>query len=254
MFQMRKEIRRGKVYRTLYVGGRRAIAIPSLYYSLLLNFDNMLDESRVVSKEHKNTFLKYRGAFRGKDVVIVATGETAKKYQYMKDAVHIGVNKAFYLDYPLDFLFIQDYTGARDYMDDAAKYRKNEKEVCKKLYGQLSGSKSCIPVFEFERAGAERYFITENKFSYDLSAAKLPGFNSVAFAAFSFALWGHPKRIYLVGCDCSNVYYSGERRNDGFQDLVYSWLKAREFALKYYPDVDIFSINPVGLKGVFKEI
>lgn len=124
MFQLKKDIRRDKVYRTLYVGRRRVLSVPSLYYSLLLNFDNMLDESRMVAKEHEQTFSKYKNAFKGKDVVIVATGETARKYKYMENAIHIGVNKAFYLNYPLDFLFIQDYTGARDYMDDAAHYRK----------------------------------------------------------------------------------------------------------------------------------
>lgn len=254
MFQLRKDIRRDKVYRTLYVGGRKVLSVPSLYYSLLLNLDNMLEESRLVSREHERTFSRYRNAFKGRDVVIVATGETAREYKYIDGAIHIGVNKAFYLNYPLDFLFIQDYTGAREYMDDAARYQKNEKEECKKFYGQLNGSKSCIPIFEFEKARAERYFITESKFSVNLTTSKLPGFNSVVFSAFAFALWGHPRRIYLVGCDCSNVYYSGERRIDGFQNLILSWSRAKEFCLKYYPDVEVISINPVGLKGIFQDV
>lgn len=86
---------------------------------------------------------------------------------------------------------------------------------------------------------------------------------SVSFPAIHFALWTHPKRIYLVGCDCNSApYWDAKSRDkeylvradeiteimlDGYKDL-------KQFADTCYPDVEIVSINPVGLKGIFKDL
>ena len=83
------------------------------------------------------------------------------------------------------------------------------------------------------------------------------------FPALQFALWTRPKRIYLVGCDCSSLgYCSGILDKTAAQTkfpldverLLYGWTKMKEFIEKFYPDVEIVSVNPVGLKGMFKDI
>ena len=35
--------------------------------------------------------------------------------------------------------------------------------------------------------------------------------------------------------------------------IIEAYKKFKQFAQKYYPDVEIISINPVGLKGLFKD-
>ena len=63
-----------------------------------------------VFKTHQRTFPKYKNINQGKDVYIIATGPTLSKFEPTdKNAIYIGVNKAFYSDkIKLDYLFIQE--------------------------------------------------------------------------------------------------------------------------------------------------
>ena len=36
-------------------------------------------------------------------------------------------------------------------------------------------------------------------------------------------------------------------------DLIGKWKKLKEFADEKYPNTEIISVNPVGLKGLFKD-
>jgi hypothetical protein len=65
--------------------------------------------------------------------------------------------------------------------------------------------------------------------------------------------------LYLAGCDCSNngCFYKAESAGaDGSNTLEidrlvqgYVWFK--KFARRYYPETEIISLNPVGLRGMF---
>ena len=107
---------------------------------------------------------------------------------------------------------------------------------------------------------AKRYFqystysVNSVHFSKDIDSNYLECGGSVAFAAIQFALYTNPKRIYLIGCDCSNGYYDDKPlKLKKKQSYIKSWLKLKEFAQIYYPDTEIVSVNPVGLKGLFKD-
>ena len=94
------------------------------------------------------------------------------------------------------------------------------------------------------------------QFAYDISTQPLGCFGSIVFPALQFALWTHPKRIYLVGCDCTTNGYSYDKKDKNFlpvNTIIETYKKFKQFAQKYYPDVEIISINPVGLKGLFKD-
>ena len=81
-------------------------------------------------------------------------------------------------------------------------------------------------------------------------------------AALQFALWTNPKRIYLVGADCtSNGHAEGlgyhklkGSAQDDFSRLLLGWKKIADYIKNYYPQIEIVSVNPVGLKGLFKDI
>ena len=90
----------------------------------------------------------------------------------------------------------------------------------------------------------------------DISTQPLADFSSVVFAALQFALWTNPSKIYLVGCDCT---LGGHFYEDGAclgvnMELYHGYECIKKFAQAYYPDTEIVSINPIGLKGLFNDI
>ena len=71
-----------------------------------------------------------------------------------------------------------------------------------------------------------------------------------------FIFWTNPRRIFLVGCDCNtNGNLNRTGKNYLEVDAVLSgWKNIKDFATAFYPDTEIVSVNPVGLKGLFKDI
>ena len=126
-----------------------------------------------------------------------------------------------------------------------------------------------IPDQYSQQANAERFFIDYNDFTYsenfypDLSVSPLPSFWSITFPTINFALWTGAKKIYIVGCDND---YKGHF--DDIKDIVNEddnvkkhrikhmdgWNKLKDFASIHYPDTEIISVNPVGLRGMFKDV
>lgn len=215
---------------------------------------------------HQKTFLHFKNKHAGQDIVILATGPTAKKYKAIPNAIHIGVNRALDLGIDLDYIFIQDYSGATDYLRRINAYRPDR---CIKFYGLTTEyepeMKRVLPETDAILSSALRYRTDwmrisgfSPQFTYDISSQPLGCFGTVVFPALQFALWTNPKRIYLVGCDTSRTgYFDNEKKNFNYlvpEHLIPCYKKFKEFAHTYYPDVEIISINPVGLKGIFKDV
>jgi len=222
-------------------------------------------EAIAVGKTQERTFLKYRNAFAGRDLVIVACGPTAADYTPIADAVHVGVNSAYRLkNVELDFLFEQDCGGdLRAHRHEIDGYRRGQ---CVKFYGLL-GADVCgpdsrtWPESDAHAAQAERYHVREGVrgmpglIPRDISAFPLADYQNVVFAALQFALWTNPRAIYLVGCDCScNGHFDTKQPNWLDLDAVFAgYDDMKAFAEKWYPDTRIQVIRPVGLKGRFDE-
>lgn len=76
-------------------------------------------------------------------------------------------------------------------------------------------------------------------------------------------------KVYIVGCDAiadghfiENSNISEEQRNRQIKDMemavagdnvISLWHQLKRFAQVFYPNTEIISINPVGLKGIFKD-
>ena len=93
-------------------------------------------------------------------------------------------------------------------------------------------------------------------FTYDLSTAPFGHVYSTIFVPIQFALWTNPRRLFLVGCDCSHGghFYTTAQNNELCIDKIYEgYLNLKKFAARYYPQTEIISVNPVGLKGLFKD-
>ncbi len=226
-----------------------------------LNIPKMLS----VFSLHSKTFPKYKNINQGKEVVLVATGPTLQQYSPIADAIHIGVNSAFKFDKTkLDYLFIQDYSHpTKDYIKFVNDYLPIE---CKKFYGLIPYSQCVIPEDITIDSNAERFYSDfcrePAEFTFDISTQAFGDAYSVVFPAMQFILWTNPKKIYLVGCDCSlsGYFYNSELTGHSdknflrVEQCIDGWNKFKEFAQIYYPNIEIISINPVGLKGLFKDI
>jgi hypothetical protein len=223
-------------------------------------------EAIQVAEINTRTFDKYKKIYRGQEIVLLATGPTLNFYEPLPDVISIGVNAAvLYNKVKLDFLFVQDKWAVEKYEKEIIEY------PCKKFFGTGGSQPHCMPVKYTDIPNAEEYVrylgpLENRTCHYDITKAPLGDVGgSVIFSAFHFVLWTYPKRIYLVGCDCTTANQSGASvihftdrsfPNDIFlhAQLFNAWQKMKEFQQTYYPDTEVFSINPVGLKGIFQDI
>lgn len=223
---------------------------------------------------HQKTFPRFKNINQGKDVVLLASGPTLKQYKPLENVINVGVNRSFQgTSEKCDYIFIQDYSGqTKSYIKELNNYNR---DTCVKFYGiasELNPNMQFIPESEVIEANALRYrtdsidfdnyYYDDVNFVYDVVSQPLGDGRSIVFSAMQFILWTHPKRIYLVGCDCSlGGYFNNEKLNEKEKqnylntvEIIENWKKLKFFANRYYPDTEIISINPVGLKGIFKDI
>lgn len=202
---------------------------------------------------HQKSFSDLRYINLGKDVVVCGTGPTLDYYSPIKNAVHIGVKEAFKstkIDF--DYLFCHDVSRYKSKILplEFVNYRG---ENCIKFIGNSVPFSMDTP----PKKNEIRFFNSANALNYQIDYLPLPDYSSIIFAAFSFALWTRPKRIFIVGADCSNTGYAKNTKIEQFSNasfLVKHWKIMKNFVNEYYPDVELISINPVGLKGLFKDI
>ena len=153
---------------------------------------------------------------------------------------------------------------------------------CIKLFGKLYyddiAVKSNFPESYISECNA-KVFATDGFFSNELNVnhpfvaeidtRAISCWGNVGLSVMQFALWMNPKKIYLVGLDHSGKHFgsSGLINNDTVglekyaakwweennKTLRKAWKQLRTFAKIYYPEIEIISINPIGLKGIFSD-
>lgn len=211
---------------------------------------------------HKASFSEFKSCNLGKTVAVVGTGPSLNYYSQPSGIPHIGVNSSFLRkNLVLNYYFIahnepQWLEKLREY--DFIKFFK---------VGIISRKgKDQIPEYIIEENGGRRYFSMPltpfEQIHTNIEYYPVMGHESVIFQAIHFALYTHPKRMFLVGCDCfANGHYdNAETGEKEFVDKLQipQWLsgykKIRKFADIHYPDTEIISVNPVGLKGMFHDV
>ena len=228
---------------------------------------------------HRETFLPYKNLCHGeKDVVVCGAGPTLNKYKPIEGAIHIAVNRAFLFDkVNFDFIFAQDYFGIKMVQEQLINYRKDK---CIKFLGTqpLWYKQGIIPESLIIKAGAKKFntdwFIPggpiNGKLVVDIDKKPLCNMYNVGQSVMQLALYFNPRRIYIVGCDMSgNHFANGNQTKEQVEterkliehiwatrtkELLRRWSEIKEFAKIYYPDTEIISVNPVGLKGMFKDL
>lgn len=222
---------------------------------------------------HQKSFLPFKGCNKGRDAYLVCTGPSLNKFSVPSksdETIFIGVNKAY-----LKSNIIFDYLFAIDKVSIMEDYRSFFAYGCTKFVGdQNLGVDYQIPESFLCRKDVKRYKTTAaflpEQMPVDLDSYPLVNSNSVAIQAMQFALYTTPKRIYLVGNDCtvsqnSHFYEKREsadillrKRGENLdlmeENLKNSWGMVKKFRDTYYPDTEIISVNPVNLRGLFQDI
>ncbi|HDZ5087888.1 TPA: glycosyltransferase family 2 protein [Campylobacter jejuni] len=214
---------------------------------------------------HPNIFTQYKNIFENQEIVIVGTGSSSNLYKNpIKNAIHVGLNRAFMLEnIKLDYLFINNAIHPEGDLE-LRKFINNNPD-CKIFLGLLpdrflySQSHyrhnpnlfSYLHVYPFVLE-----YIVDNVWAYDLAHEPIGDFKNVAFSALQFACFTNPSKIYLVGCDCSKGhFYSNDFHSEyDFNYITDTWRKVKILLDKFYPQIEIISINPIGLKGLFKDL
>lgn len=217
--------------------------------------------------EMQKTFSKYKNANAGKDVVIIATGPSLDEFKPIENAVYIGMNKCVLYDkVKFDYIFMQDYGAVADYIEEITKDRFKDTRrfygiMPQGYYNEIFQRGAEIPESIAIRHNAERYYVPigwseefQRVYPLDISSQIMAIGGSVVSAAFQFALYTNPKRIYLAGCDVSGGHFGGDKMPSSDQTDMVFWSDRKRFAEIWYPETEIISINPRGLKGMFKDM
>ena len=237
-------------------------------------FNNYRVSSYCIAASMKNnqTFSKYKNCNQNDEVVLCGAGPTFKNYIPLNGVKHVALYRALLNDkIKFDYFIADDWAGVNFMQDYLEKYE------CIKFFGhQIGDSSREIPESFLRKCNAERYytdsFMVENGYKSvpvcDIDFLPIGNMPNIALSALQIVLFTNPKRIYLVGCDASsNGHYtekgiSEKQKEEHKKDLeiavsgdkvIDCWVSIKEFINNYYPDIEIVSINPVGLKGIFKD-
>jgi hypothetical protein len=214
--------------------------------------------------QHSKVFPQFKNIHKGEEAVLVATGPTMLHYEPLQKAIHIGVNTAYKrLKLELKYWFALDIVPINDCITEI------QKTEFIKFFGQghLPYPTSYydrgrhIPDYIIENSqNAYRYYFNLKDFStinIDIETQPLPDLGSCVYSAAYFAIYTGMKKLYLVGCDCaSNGYFNKREQEQHFntRNLIKHWKIFKRYVSAFHPDVEIISINPIGLRGIFKDI
>ncbi|MBQ9480258.1 MAG: hypothetical protein IJU71_12000, partial [Selenomonadaceae bacterium] len=211
--------------------------------------EHLLNMQHEICKVNTAAFEPYQNCFRGKKVVIVNGGATAKYYKPIPDAIHIAVEGMWRTrtDIPFDFVFTHN-AGEGGVGLEAALDKIGTKAFVGKTVAIDGGSYTEYLGMLGDKIA--RYFVGDNTLEQlvyrDITCHALTDFWGAHSAAIQFAQFTFPDAIYLVGCDAVPNEDHIALKKTGYARL--KMLGARS-----YPGTKIISINPIGLKGLFRD-
>ena len=232
---------------------------------ILKNLQKMISTAAL----HKKSFAGYKGCHTNKNVCLFGAGPSLKYYVPLQNnkSINVAVNRTFLYDkVKFDYIFFIDKLGVEEYYNQLMKYD------CTKFIGnQDCGSNFQVPESIALKMNGIRYNTTANmnlpnKLTYDISSEPICNYRTVSLQALQFILYTNPKRIYIIGNDCNNstgghfigktydIGFRGENLTQNDEIIRKSWKDVISFTQTYYPETEIVSVNPVGLKGLFRDV
>jgi hypothetical protein len=218
-----------------------------------------------------NAFYRYKNKFNNQSIVIYGNGSSLNQYIPIENTINIGCNRCIYYDKLIfDFYFYNDWknAGSSQYKQDIINY----KPKMDKFFGTFpfdrgygcSLSNAIIAnavLYDMEGPSGRKYGFQTDIDTYYVGDIG----QSIVFVMMQFALYTQPRTIYIVGCDIDNInsknvqekyfYHTNTLPNHKwYANLKYRWQQMKDFINIYYSNIEIISINPIGLKGFFKDI
>ncbi len=273
---------------TYYIGKLRIFKHISLSRKQDFIYHHLLERQELLLKKTDDIFynmyvlqqvptihkqlLQYKNINQGKDIIIYAGGPSVKYYnnEFSSDkTIKCGVNGITALIPDLNYLITEDtFIQERDVNEKLDSYIGNN---CQKFYGILP-HRRLLELNRFEpfterlkpyniyNANATQFLISDvfkDRWAVNLETEAIGDFGGAIFSALQIMAYTKPKRIYLVGCDCTDAEcaYPTRRKNPILHSFKIDGFKSfKTFATTVYPDIEIISINPIGLKGLFKDV
>lgn len=259
------------IHKIIYIFGIKLQIRKHCKYSALVSdcISREVYSALSVSKLHSKVFPQFKHCNDGKNVTIIGCGPTIQFYNNEADYVNIALNKAILLN-NINF----EYSFAIDgnlqetcpgYLDIV------KKKKCIKFIGKFLHpcfGKNFPEIKDEEKYNIYRYYSSKRHgfpnlkdFEYelhnDIATYPLSDFYSISFSALQFALYTYPNKIYLVGLDTAqtgNYFNAPGVCTYHYKKMLEGYKKFKEFAKIQYPETEIISVNPVGLKGIFKDM
>ena len=214
-------------------------------------------------KSFHSRFTDLKASFTAKKIVIVAGGPTTEKYVPIKDAFHIAVNNSIQNSrIKFDAALFEEDKGEKslnffcNYDSGCIKFlgHKNFLDSRKKRKNTIL---DLVPESFTKQQNTYVYFLKKYTYEHwttDLEHEPLPYKQAGVFSALQLACFFGPQTIYLVGCDCSQLSENNDELFSNQFNHKTNWLLFSEFVKRKYPEIEVISINPVGLKGIFNDI
>lgn len=222
---------------------------------------------------NRETFLPLKNICKGMEIAVCGAGPSLTYYQPIDGVTHLALNRALLCEkVKFDYFFANDWLGINFFKDKIVEYD------CKKYLGFQGGIDSIYEIPESFRieAGAMKYYtdtyISPNQISsklvVDIDKRPISNTYNMGLQVMQVALYMNPSRIYLVGIDASsNGHFTkgglSEKNEDKYHDYLRKyidienvrdkWLELKQFRDTFYPETEIVSVNPIGLKGLFTD-
>lgn len=235
-------------------------------------FENIFWDMHVLSQVSSlhSVYSKYKRMYENRDVVLVATGPTASEYiNPISTAIHIGINNAplKFTNIDFDAVFMQDaFITNRKLNADIYNYKLGK---CKKFFGIHSPHRLSINIskgMKIDRIPQHFFYDTENvipylltdscgvKFAVNLECEPFGDIGGTVFSALQFICYTHPRRIFIVGCDCNSTQSSSLESLQDYSKQIEMWKYCMKFIASIYPEIEIISVNPVGLQDICRDV
>ena len=218
----------------------------------------------------------YKNKHKGESAVLLATGPTLDRFDLnlipCEKFKTIGVNSILYKNFDLDYYFCaQNPTKEQNHkhkdlekkdplLQRILDIKDKTKIFCADGYSDSNEIQKHPEFFtsdEIKKMNCETYSLTHHHLFLKKDISEAPLYNySIVFPATQFAMYCGFSKLYLVGCDCSGggSYINKSSFNPDLQIIKNRWQVIEEYKNYFYPDFDIISINPVGLKNLFPYI
>jgi len=215
-------------------------------------------------------FLPFKSKHIGECAILYATGPSLNDFDVSllpeTPDVAVGVNSVIYRDdIKLDYYFCA-HDVSKEKKSHPHRKINNETPQLEKIKSRCGDMQVfCAVIFdgrpfkdffteeEANDMGAITYALgSACAFQEDLAAGPMYG-HSIVFPALQFLLYTGVGRIYLVGCDCgggASYLTPGVKWSD---NVKWNWHEFLEFKNDVYSEVEVISVNPQGLVGVFRD-